>query len=39
MKETYEKPDFEMIELEDEITATNVMKDSNESDIVNMDLE
>ena len=33
MKEVYESPDFEVIELEGEIATARTIKDSNETDI------
>lgn len=39
MKETYESPDFEVIELEGEVATANTIKDSNETDILSMDWE
>ena len=36
MKEVYESPDFEVIELEGEIATANTIKDSNETDILNL---
>lgn len=34
MKEVYETPDFEVIELEGEIATASTFKDSNETDII-----
>ena len=39
MKDTYESPDFEVIELEGEVATANTIKDSNETDILSMDWE
>lgn len=39
MKETYERPDFEVIELEGEIATARTIKDSNETDILNLYLD
>ena len=36
MKETYESPDFEIIELEGETATASTLKDSNETDILNL---
>lgn len=36
MKEVYESPDFEVIELEGEIATARTIKDSNETDILNL---
>ena len=38
MKETYERPDFEIVELEGEIATANTLKDSNETDILTIDM-
>lgn len=38
-KEVYESPDFEVIELEGEVATARTIKDSNETDILSMDLE
>lgn len=39
MKEVYESPDFEVIELEGEVATARIIKDSNETDILSMDWE
>ena len=39
MKEVYESPDFEVIELEGEIATARTIKDSNETDILNLSLD
>ena len=39
MKEVYESPDFEVIELEGEIATAGTIKDSNETDILNLSLD
>ena len=36
MKEVYDSPDFEVIELEGEIATANTITDSNETDIIPM---
>lgn len=38
MKEAYESPDFEVVELEGEVATSNLIKDSNETDILSVDL-
>ena len=39
MKELYERPDFEIIELEGEVATLSTLKDSNETDIIPLDME
>ena len=39
LKEVYESPDFEVIELEGEIATARTIKDSNETDILNLSLD
>ena len=39
MKEVYESPYFEVIELEGEIATARTIKDSNETDILNLSLD
>ncbi len=39
MKEIYERPYFEVIELEGDIATAKTIKDSNETDILNMYLD
>ena len=39
MKEVYETPDIEIVELETEIETTDMLKDSNETDILSIQLD
>ena len=39
MKEAYESPDFEIIELEGEVATARLEKDSNETDILSLPLD
>ncbi len=39
MKEVYEIPDFEVIELEGEVATANMIIDSNETEILSLNLD